>query len=100
MVLCRAPPPCPRSPGTPQAAPLARDPRCRLLHREERLPVAPAAPRLPSLEDDSSLLQDLAPRVGTWERIHAALRERLRVRMNRDPQPSAGVVDGQSVKST
>jgi Transposase DDE domain len=28
------------------------------------------------------------------------LRERLRVRMNRDPQPSAGVVDSQSVKST
>jgi putative transposase len=37
---------------------------------------------------------------GTWERIHAALRERLRVRLNRDPQPSAGVVDSQSVKST
>ena len=37
---------------------------------------------------------------GTWERVHAALRKRLRVRMNRDPQPSAGVVDSQSVKST
>jgi putative transposase len=37
---------------------------------------------------------------GTWERIHAALRERLRVRLKRDPQPSAGVVDSQSVKST
>jgi putative transposase len=24
---------------------------------------------------------------GTWERIHAALRERLRVRLKRDPQP-------------
>ena len=32
--------------------------------------------------------------------MHAALRKRLRVRMNRDPQPSAGVVDSQSVKST
>jgi putative transposase len=37
---------------------------------------------------------------GTFERIHAALRERLRVRLKRDPQPSAGVADSQSVKST
>jgi putative transposase len=37
---------------------------------------------------------------GTFERMHAALRKRVRVRMNRDPQPSAGVVDSQSVKST
>ena len=37
---------------------------------------------------------------GTWEWVHAALRKRLRVRMNRDPEPSAGVVDSQSVKST
>src|SRR5215218_1345675 len=37
---------------------------------------------------------------GTWERINRAIRERLRVRLNRDPQPSAGVVDSQSLKST
>jgi putative transposase len=37
---------------------------------------------------------------GTWERIHTALRRRLRVRKKRNPQPSAGVVDSQSVKST
>ena len=37
---------------------------------------------------------------GTWQRINRALRERLRVRLKRDPQPSAGVVDSQSVKST
>ncbi len=37
---------------------------------------------------------------GTWERMHAALRKRVRVRMNRDPEPSAGVVDSQSVKTT
>ena len=37
---------------------------------------------------------------GTWERINRAIRQRLRVRLKRDPQPSAGVVDSQSVKST
>jgi putative transposase len=37
---------------------------------------------------------------GTWERMHAALRERVRVRLNTNPQPSAGIVDSQSVKTT
>jgi putative transposase len=37
---------------------------------------------------------------GTWERLNAALRERLRVRLGRNPQPSAGIVDSQSLKST
>ena len=37
---------------------------------------------------------------GTWERINRAIRERLRIRLNRDAQPSAGLVDSQSVKSS
>jgi putative transposase len=37
---------------------------------------------------------------GTWERINRAIRERLRVRLKRNPQPSAGIVGSQSVKTT
>jgi putative transposase len=37
---------------------------------------------------------------GTWERINQAIRERLRVCLKRNPQPSAGIVDSQSVKTT
>jgi putative transposase len=37
---------------------------------------------------------------GTWERMHLALRKRVRVRLQRDPQPAAAIVDSQSVKST
>ena len=37
---------------------------------------------------------------GTWERLHGTLRERLRVAVGRDAQPSAGILDSQSVKTT
>jgi putative transposase len=46
------------------------------------------------------VLEEIAHREGTWERINRAIRERLRVRLKRDPQPSSGVVDSQSVKTT
>jgi putative transposase len=37
---------------------------------------------------------------GTWERMNRAIRERLRVRLKRNPEPSAGIVDSQSAKTT
>jgi putative transposase len=37
---------------------------------------------------------------GLWETMHSALRKRVRVRLKRDPQPSAAIVDSQSIKTT
>ena len=37
---------------------------------------------------------------GTWERIHARLREDVRLEAGRPPTPAAGVLDSQSVKTT
>ena len=37
---------------------------------------------------------------GTFERLNAALRERLRSRLGRNPLPSAGSADSQSTKTT
>jgi putative transposase len=38
--------------------------------------------------------------IGTWNRIHTVLREQVRVAENRDPEPSAAIIDSQSVKTT
>jgi putative transposase len=37
---------------------------------------------------------------GIWERMHSALRKGVRVRLERNPQPSAAIVDSHSVKTT
>jgi putative transposase len=37
---------------------------------------------------------------GTWQRLNAELRERLRSWLARDPNPSAAIVDSQSAKTT
>jgi len=37
---------------------------------------------------------------GTWERINTHLRRDLRIAEGRDPEPSAAIMDSQSVKTT
>jgi putative transposase len=37
---------------------------------------------------------------GRWKRMNRVLRRRLREKLGRDPEPSAGIVDAQSVKTT
>jgi putative transposase len=39
-------------------------------------------------------------RNGLWERINTVLRERLRIELGRNAQPSAAIIDSQSVKTT
>src|SRR5215207_2449855 len=80
--------PNPENHGTTAPPRLARDPRRRLLHSPQRLRLALAASRLPALEDRLPLLSPLAHRWYLGEAQHS------------HPQPSAGIVDSQSVKST
>lgn len=37
---------------------------------------------------------------GTWDRVHEQLRAQVRVAAGRDPQPSAAIIDAQSVKTS
>jgi putative transposase len=39
-------------------------------------------------------------RDGTWAKLHATLRRRVRVAAGREPTPSAAILDSQSVKTT
>src|SRR3954470_13886627 len=38
-------------------------------------------------------------RSAAWARVHDALRDRLRIRLGRRPQPSAAIIDSQSVRA-
>jgi putative transposase len=62
--------------------------------------VALASPRFPTLAQSVYHYFRQFRVDGSWERMHAALRERVRARLERNPQPSAGIVDSQSLKTT
>jgi putative transposase len=77
-----------------------RDPKRHLLRGKKRLPVATTPARLSSRWPTAYHYFRKWRIDGTWETINRAIRERLRIRLNRDPQPSAAIVDSQSVKTT
>ncbi len=85
---------------TPQPSRPEDDPKRRLPRAQERLFLAVAAGGFPAVEDRLRLVQVVAHRrdAGAPERLK--LRELLRVRLGKDPSPSAGIVDSQSVKAT
>ena len=37
---------------------------------------------------------------GVWEQVNTALRERVRIRLGREPTPSAAILDSQTAKTT
>jgi putative transposase len=93
--------PTPKGHGRPRIHSLRRDPKRDLLLRlKERLPVAHASPRLSSVAHGLPLFQKMALRRYLGEHQSSSVRERLRVRLKRDPQPSAGIVDSQSIKTS
>jgi hypothetical protein len=85
--------------GTTQD-PQPTHPRRRLLRAEERLPLAALASGLRTPWETVYWWFGRWRTDGTFERLNAALRKRLRFRLGRDPLPSAGIADSQTTKST
>ena len=87
----------PRTTENPQPS---RDPKRRLLRLEEWLSLAATSPRVPTLEDTVYHYFREWRIDGTFEKLNAVLREHLRICLGRNPRPSAGIADSQSVKTT
>ena len=63
------------------------------------LPVADAAPGVRSLAPRFHHYYRTWRRDGTLQKIHDALRQKVRVQADRKPSPSAAIIDSQSVKT-
>jgi putative transposase len=85
---------------TSQAPRSKGDPRRRLLRPEKWLPLAAFAPRVSAVEDRLRLVQEVAHRWYLRATERLKLRQRLRARLGRDPDPSAAIVDSQTVRTT
>jgi hypothetical protein len=94
--------PCPGSQQarTPEDPRHSRDPQRHLLPPKERLPLAASSARLPTLAETVYWWFGRWRIDGTFERLNAALRERLRARLGRNPLSSVGIADPQSAKTT
>ncbi|HEU5348708.1 MAG TPA: transposase, partial [Ktedonobacterales bacterium] len=88
--------------GTPSTPQSTHNCECLALCAADRLCLALAAARLATLADRLLLPEKMAAgrHLGTQPCIHTVVREQLRIALGRDPQPSAGSVDRQSVKTT
>jgi transposase len=86
--------------GTTENPHHPRDPQRYLLRLEERLPLAATSPRLRTPWETVYWWFRRWRIDGTFERLNVALRERLRIRLGRNPHPSAGIADSQSAKTS
>ncbi len=79
-----------------------RDPRCQhLLRTQEWLRLATTTTRLRTPWKTVHHYYFRTWRIDcTWEKLNAAVRERLRARIKRNTHPSAAIVDSQAVKTT
>jgi putative transposase len=100
MGLPEATPSCSRNHRATSCLYAARDPRRHPLRPKERLRLAAVAPRLRTPWKTVYHYFRFWRLDGTWERMHSALRKGVRVRLQRNPQPSAAIVDSQSIKTT
>ena len=66
----------------------------------DRVPMAGAAARPSAVGHGVVVLSASGARRACWEQVNTALREQDRVRVGREPTPSAAILDSQSVKTT
>src|SRR5215212_1476417 len=100
MGLPGAPPARSQSYRPPSALPLTRDHQRRLLRGKERLFVALAPPRLPSLAQRLPLLQAVPPGWHLGEDARRVARAGQGPSRKESSAQSATIVDSQSVKTT